>query len=250
MKFSIITVSYNSVGTIKESISSVLNQNYSDYEYIIIDGASSDGTVEIIKEFESVFEGKMTWISERDDGIYSAMNKGIEKAKGDFIYMLNSDDKLEGNALAKVAEAIAKNDKQIGVYYGIVRLVDENNEELQLLRYNHNSLPKHPILHPSCFISKNLHEKYGMYEQSYKLAADYDFYLKIYLQNAQFFPMDFIVSNFSVTGKSNTDMFKSYKERLKIQQKNKLISKFYYITMLIAKFVFYSCHKLLKIIFK
>ena len=92
MEVSIITVCYNSEKTIERTIKSVLNQTYQDYEYIIVDGASTDKTLDIIKRYEPEFEGKMRWISEQDNGIYYAMNKGIGMAKGKLIGMINIDD--------------------------------------------------------------------------------------------------------------------------------------------------------------
>ena len=102
VKCSIITVSYNSSKTIEKTINSVLSQTYKDVEYIIVDGASSDGTVEIIKEYEPLFEGRMKWISEPDNGIYFAMNKGIQMAKGELIGIINSDDWYENDAVEKI----------------------------------------------------------------------------------------------------------------------------------------------------
>src|ERR1035437_5678500 len=92
MKISIITVSYNSSRTIRETIESVLSQSYPDIEYFVIDGNSTDNTVAIIKEIEPKFEGRMRWLSEPDKGLYDAMNKGIELSTGDIIGFLNSDD--------------------------------------------------------------------------------------------------------------------------------------------------------------
>ena len=103
MKFSIITVCYNSEKTIRRTFESVLSQSFTDYEYIVVDGNSKDSTVEIIKEYEPKFNGRMHWISEPDNGIYDAMNKGIRMAKGDFINMMNSDDQIAPNALQYVS---------------------------------------------------------------------------------------------------------------------------------------------------
>ena len=92
MKLSIITVTYNSEKTLRDTIESVLSQTYTDYEYIIVDGASKDNTINIVKEYEPKFEGRMRWISEPDKGIYDAMNKGIKMSTGDVVSIINSDD--------------------------------------------------------------------------------------------------------------------------------------------------------------
>lgn len=92
MKLSIITVTYNSEKTLRDTIESVLSQTYTDYEYIIVDGASKDNTINIVKEYEPKFEGRMRWISEPDKGIYDAMNKGIKMSTGDVVGIINSDD--------------------------------------------------------------------------------------------------------------------------------------------------------------
>ena len=92
MKISVITVTFNSAKTVRDTIESVLKQQYKDYEYLVIDGGSKDETVEIIKEYEPKFGGKMRWVSERDKGMYDGINKGIRMATGDVVGIINSDD--------------------------------------------------------------------------------------------------------------------------------------------------------------
>jgi glycosyltransferase involved in cell wall biosynthesis len=106
MKFSIITVAYNSSDTIQETLESVLSQTYCEIEYIVVDGQSQDHTVDIIKEYESRFNNRMQWISEPDQGIYDALNKGIRLATGDVIGFLHSDDVFSSaNVLSMVQHA-------------------------------------------------------------------------------------------------------------------------------------------------
>ena len=105
MLFSIVTVCYNSEKTIETTIKSILNQTCQDYEYWIIDGKSTDRTVQIIQQYEPLFQGKLKWISEKDQGIYDAMNKGIAHSSGEIIGILNSDDYYEDDALEKIAKA-------------------------------------------------------------------------------------------------------------------------------------------------
>lgn len=105
MKISIITVTYNSAKTLKETLESVLKQKYTNYEHIIVDGLSKDNTIEIVKEYEEKYNGKLKYISEKDTGLYDAMNKGIKMATGDIIGILNSDDiYAHENVLQEIAE--------------------------------------------------------------------------------------------------------------------------------------------------
>ena len=104
--FSIITVCFNSEKTIERTLQSVLGQSCIDYEYIIVDGASKDNTIDIIKQYEQMFDGRMIWLSEPDKGIYDAFNKGCKKAKGEYIWIVNSDDYLEPDSLKIVLDII------------------------------------------------------------------------------------------------------------------------------------------------
>ena len=103
MKISLITTTYNSSATLRDTMESVLGQTYTDVEYIVVDGASSDGTVEIIKEYEPRFGGRIRWISEKDKGLYDAMNKGINMATGDIVGILNSDDFFTSNTVLQLS---------------------------------------------------------------------------------------------------------------------------------------------------
>ena len=117
MKISILTATYNSAKTLRDTMESVLRQNYKEYEYIIIDGASRDATLDIVKEYEPKFEGRLKYTSESDKGMYDAMNKGIKMATGDIIGILNSDDFYTADdALQRIAEAFEHND--IDATYG------------------------------------------------------------------------------------------------------------------------------------
>ena len=117
MKISIITVTYNSESTLSDTLSSVLKQTYPDIEYLIIDGASTDGTIALIDSYEPLFNGKLKWISEKDQGIYDAMNKGLRMATGDVIGILNSDDYF---TRIDIIEKIATHfkDEEIDAVYG------------------------------------------------------------------------------------------------------------------------------------
>ena len=124
MKISLITATYNSAETLRDTMQSVLNQTFKDVDYIVVDGGSKDATMDIVKEFEPQFEGRMRWVSERDKGIYDAMNKGVRMAQGDIVGILNSDDFFASDkVLETVNNAFTENPTIEGVYAD-VRYVD------------------------------------------------------------------------------------------------------------------------------
>ncbi|MBR5663362.1 MAG: glycosyltransferase, partial [Bacteroidales bacterium] len=105
MKISLITVTFNSAETLRDTMQSVLNQTFKDIDYIIVDGKSKDGTLDIVKEFEPKFEGRLRWVSEPDKGIYDAMNKGVKMAQGDVVGILNSDDFFASDKVLETVNA-------------------------------------------------------------------------------------------------------------------------------------------------
>jgi glycosyltransferase involved in cell wall biosynthesis len=184
VKISIITVAFNSASTIRDTIESVLSQTNNDIEYIIVDGKSNDNTVEIIKSYESMFNGRLHWISEPDKGLYDAMNKGIQMATGDIIGIINSDDFYHRNdIIEKIAEVFVKDDT-IQATFGDVRFVNSTNLEktvryyrsknFNIKRFRFGFMPPHPTF----FTYKRNFEKYGLYQTNYKIAADYELLIR------------------------------------------------------------------------
>lgn len=218
---SIVTVCYNSSKTISQTIKSVLNQTYENYEYIIIDGNSQDSTVEIIKDYESKFNGKMVWISEKDKGIYDAMNKGINLAKGELVGIINSDDWYERNALEIVVEEFNRN-PEFDIYYGLLRIIDKNEKEVMVIRNNHNNLLKAMIQHPSCFLKRDAYKMHNAFDIKYRSAADFDFFIRLFKNGALFKPIDNILANFRVGGACESTL--GLKETNEILYKHKIIS--------------------------
>ena len=167
LDFSIITVSYNSENTIERSIKSVLNQSYENYEYIIIDGASTDKTNDIIEKHKEHFKGRLTHISEPDNGIYDAMNKGISLAKGKIICLLNSDDYYFENTLSIVYDAY-KNSNAKSVITGELIFKSEAGE--QLLKTSEGrfrkkmKLYKNGVRHPATFVPKVIYDTIGLFD--------------------------------------------------------------------------------------
>ena len=145
MKISIITVSYNSEKTISKTIESVYKQNYQDFEYIIIDGQSNDKTLDIIKQYKTIFKEKMIWVSEKDKGIYDAMNKGLKMASGEVVGLLNSDDFYTSrDILSTIYENFSK-EKNIDAIYGDVHYIDTNKSK-RIIRYYSSKFFKRSLM--------------------------------------------------------------------------------------------------------
>ena len=175
---SIITVCYNSALTIRDTFESVLNQTYSDIDYVVVDGNSTDETISIIKEYEHKFNGRMRWISEPDNGLYDAMNKGLKTANGEITGILNSDDRYASDdVLKQVVDTVSG--KNTDSCYGNLLYVKKNKPYRYWQAGNRKSfklgwMPPHPSL----FIKKNVYEKYGYYRLDCGTAADYELMLR------------------------------------------------------------------------
>ena len=226
IKVSIITACFNSEATIKRTFESVLAQKDDIYEYIIVDGGSTDSTLDIIKEYEPRFEGKMKVKSEPDCGIYDAINKGIKRCTGDLIGNINSDDWYEVGAIKEAASKIGSNPLQ--VIYGICRYIDGDGVEISASINSHNYLHKTMINHPSCFVTKAAYDKLGLYDTKYKAVADYDLMLRYYnSKEVEFTPVYSVWANFVVTGTSYS--YAGAKERYDFQLANGTIGRAEYI---------------------
>jgi len=200
---SIITVVYNGEKYLEETILSVINQTYDNIEYIIIDGGSTDGTVEIIKRYEDRID---YWVSERDGGIYDAMNKGIGLCKGEIVGIVNADDFIYLDTLAKVSSALQ--DKEVMFVYAKLDLLGEdgkNTKTIDSLGTQHIKYRvfKHmPFLHPTMFVKKSVYEQIGLFDTTYKLSADYDFTLKLVENGIKSKRLDFSTGVFRLGGQS------------------------------------------------
>lgn len=205
MRVSIITVCYNRVETIERAIRSVSKQGYEDMEYIIIDGGSTDGTVDIIKKYERDIA---YWVSEKDDGIYEAMNKGLSHATGEIVAFLNSDDWYEENIISKIAQRFE--DKKVRILCGDVYCHHNGT----ISRYCVNKEIEEEIRfrmiywQPAMFVRRELFELYGGFDTRYQIAADYDWMLRIYDRHVVISLIDMVMTNFSYGGISTqADMF-------------------------------------------
>lgn len=221
MKITLITVTYNSGKTLSTTLESVLAQTHQNIEYIIVDGASKDNTVALIKEYEPRFEGRLKWVSEPDKGLYDAMNKGIRMATGTVIGILNSDDFFTTNGiLQQVADAFESN-KEIDAVYGDVHFVNPDNLE-KCVRYYSSKVFKRGLMklgfmpaHPSFYLKKVCFEQFGLYKTDYKIAADFEFLLRVIYKKGirtQYLPLDMVTMR---TGGASTSGFESYKRIMK-----------------------------------
>ena len=197
MKISLITVTYNSDKTLRDTIESVFAQTYKEIEYILVDGLSKDTTVDIIREYEPLFAGRMKWISERDNGLYDAMNKGIQMATGDVVGILNSDDFFTSNdVLERVVSGFTENTDAV---YGDIHFVNSDN---RCLRHYSSKIFKRSLMrmgfipaHPSFYCRRECFEKYGYYKTDYKIAADFDLLLRFIYVNRiriKYLPVDMV----------------------------------------------------------
>ena len=238
IKVSVITVSYNSSKTIKRTIESVLHQTYENIEYIIVDGASTDETVDIVKNYESSFGERLRWGSEPDDGIYYAMNKGIRMATGELVGIINSDDWYEPDAIAKVVKAYGGEKYQI--LYGKMRTWNGNTEKGVLWK-SHETLEDGMIAHPTCFVSKAIYDDIGVYDTVFRSVADYDFMLRMYHDDrVTFKPLDEIIANFTTGGMSSTG--EAWLELLRLQKRYNLISTWQYSKLMFKDRVYRLFH--------
>jgi glycosyltransferase involved in cell wall biosynthesis len=238
MRVSIITVCYNSAATIKRTIESVLNQTYNDIEYIIIDGASSDGTLEIIEAYRDSFQGRLKVVSEPDNGIYDAMNKGISMASGTFIGILNSDDYYEARAVEYIVND--KRDDKYQILYGFMRSV-KDGEEYKIDRCSHKFMRNAMIAHPTCFVSKKIYEDFGGYDLQYVSVADYDFMLRMSEnEEVKFYPVDHVITNFTMGGMSATDT--AWLDLLKLRKNHGMITGKQYKREMLKNKIYKAIH--------
>lgn len=212
MKISIITVCFNSEATIENTIRSVASQTYKEIEYIIVDGNSTDKTVEIIKKYENTVVTK--WISEKDSGLYDAMNKGIKMATGDYIGILNSDDVFyETTTIEQVASFIEKN-KGIDAITG--NIVQHNGKKI-VRKYSSKSWVPNRLKigfmppHPSIFIKRSLFDKFGFYTLGYRIAADYELIIRFFLKNKISYLYSGITTTTMLVGGASSSGLQSYK---------------------------------------
>ncbi len=209
-KLSIITINLNNKQGLEKTIESISKQSFNSYEHILIDGESTDGSKERINKYSKENSKVTYWISEKDSGIYNAMNKGIEKAQGEYLLFLNSGDYLEEDILNRISHEIADED----IIYGNLNLISENGEKrLQQFPSPPFSAsqvisPNFYLPHPATFIKRQLFDS-EKYIEKYKIISDGAFFLRcILLRGCTFKHISSTISNFIEGGISNNE--KSY----------------------------------------
>ncbi len=211
---SVITICKNEAKYIEKTIRSVLNQSYGDIEYIVIDGGSTDGTADIISRYSDQLS---YFVSEPDNGIYNAFNKGLRACHGEIIGTINGGDYYEPEALATVWKSYRES-PDCGILYGNLNFIqnDENDtivetyiagDDLSRLPYGVVNLG-----HAACFVTADTYNEQGFYNEVYKIAGDYDFLLKCYVNGVKFYHIGSTLSNYRIKGLSCTNRKQTFIE--------------------------------------
>jgi len=222
-KFSIITVVYNAKEAIKDTVKSVQDQTYKNFEHIIIDGASTDGTVEYIKSLDF---NNIRYISEKDNGIYDAMNKGIKKANGKYLLFLNAGDKFASNdILDKISKTIEKLEIKPKVIYGGANVFEENGNfvtTLKALKFNKQNLNRfatRTVCHQSIFVHK---DSVVMYSSKYRLKGELNWYYDLVdkIEEKYIVKVDEIICDYYLGGTGDVHFGENYFERIKVTKEH------------------------------
>lgn len=231
MKISVITAAYNSADTIADTIESVLAQTHDDLEYIVIDGASTDNSMEIVRRYEPRFNGRMIAVSEPDKGIYDAMNKGIAMATGDVIGILNSDDFYSS---PDVLECIARAIDDVDAVYADVHYVDPSDLTTSVRYYSSGSFRLWMMrlgfmpAHPTFYCRRDVYDRFGLYDPDFKVGADFELLLRILFKgriHTRYIADDFVTMR---TGGASSSGLQSHRrilrDHLQAYRKNNIYS--------------------------
>lgn len=240
MKLSIITATYNSERTLRDTVESILNQTFQDFEYIIVDGASKDATLDIIREYEPRFQGKMRYLSEPDKGIYDAMNKGFAMATGDVIGILNSDDFFTSeDVLQAVVDGFAG--EYVDAVYADIHFVS-TDDLTKCVRYYSSSVFRPWMMrfgmipaHPSFYCRKAVYDQYGSFDTTYRIAADFEILLRlifIHRIRTRYVKKDFVTMRLggaSTTGYGSWSLI--MKEHLQIMKRHGVVTNRFLLSL-------------------
>lgn len=218
MVISVVISTFNSGNTLRDTLESVLRQGYRDVEVIVVDGGSSDNTMEIVREYEGRFEGRLRWISEPDRGLYDAMNKGIALATGDVVGILNSDDFYTSD---DVLERVAREIDGVDAVYGDIHFVNPDDLTKCVRYYSSRSFRRWQMrlgfmpAHPSFYCRRHVYQSLGAFDLQFKVAADFEQLLRLIYVNrisTKYIPMDFVTMR---TGGASTSGLQSHKAILR-----------------------------------
>lgn len=240
MRLSIITATYNSERTLRDTMESILNQTFQDFEYIIVDGASKDATLDIIREYEPRFQGKMRYLCEPDKGIYDAMNKGFAMATGDVIGILNSDDFFTSDdVLQAVVDGFAG--EYVDAVYADIHFVG-TDDLTKCVRYYSSSVFRPWMMrfgmipaHPSFYCRKAVYDQYGSFDTTYRIAADFEILLRlifIHRIRTRYVKKDFVTMRLggaSTTGYGSWSLI--MKEHLQIMKRHGVVTNRFLLSL-------------------
>jgi glycosyltransferase involved in cell wall biosynthesis len=222
VKISIITVTYNAASFLEKTLQSIFNQTSKDFECLIIDGASTDGTLDIINKYQN--QENLRYVSEKDKGLYDAMNKGISLAKGEYIWFINAGDKIYAPTTIKQILRELERNPQADLIYGQSLIIDENDNPLG---ERHKIAPKTlktksllnglVVCHQSILVRKSIAP---MYDTTYKISADYNWTIEVLKRSRQNLYIDTYLSKFMISGVSAKHRKLSLKERYRIMKKH------------------------------
>lgn len=227
MKVSIVTATYNCGKTLKASLDSLARQTYKKIQHVIVDGASTDETLQIIEEYIAKVDYEVKLISEPDEGVYDALNKGIKLTTGDVVGLLHSDDLFANErVIERIVDVLSSNDYD-GCYGDIVYVDREDTSKVvrywKAGKYDRKKLRLGWMPpHPTCFLKKSVYEKFGLFDKSYKIAADYDFVIRIlYKGGVRLAYIPEVITVMRSGGMSN----KSVKNRILVFRENYMVMK-------------------------
>lgn len=225
IKFSIITATFNNALNLKKTLDSILSQTYKNYECIVMDGGSKDETIELLREYGKKFGKRMRWYSERDKGIYDAINKGIIKAKGDVIGMMY-DEFADTHSLAVIAKTMMK--KPVDGVYGDLIYFDQNNSVVRKWKMGKGTIREGWMAaHPTLYLKREVYDRWGLYDISYKIVADYEFEIRILEKggiNLEYIPRVLVHMFYGGTSTGGAGAYlRSFAESVLALKKNKVM---------------------------
>lgn len=223
MKLSIITVCFNAENTIERTIKSILEQTFTEFEWVVVDGKSTDTTNEIIKKYLQEFERKgvkVNYRSESDKGIYDAMNKGAQRATGEYLTYMNADDLYYKNDSIERVITILDN-TSADIVYGDCCFIKPTEQYIEKAKAIETITYHLPFCPQAAFVKSEL-QRQLQFDTQFRISADYDFFLRAYLQGKQFQRVEQVVAYFTFGGASNENLVSTYKEDVAVKVKNGL----------------------------